>query len=584
VTEPTGAPRAGGDSALDYLDRAEAELLELSSESQRADWVYATYITPDTEALSSRAMARVIAATVRLAKGSTRYSPEELGPGGRRRAKLLRLSLPLVAPTDPEEAAELTRLVAAMQGTYAKGRHTPAGRSEPLDLQALSRILTESRDPAELADVWTGWHAVGRAIRPDFVRYVDLANRGARELGFSDMGVMWRSKYDLEPSDLAREVDRLWNDVRPLYESLHAYVRRRLSEEYGPDVVPPQGPIPSQLLGNMWAQTWEGIYPLLAPPSSDPGFDLTALLTARGTTPTELVRYAERFFVSLGFDPLPPSFWERSMLVRPRDREVVCHASAWDIDYGADLRIKMCIEITGEDFHTIHHELGHNYYQWAYAHQPFLYRDSAHDGFHEAVGDTVGLSVTPEYLVRIGLLPAAPDASGDIGLLLLRALEKVAFLPFGLVVDKWRWEVFAGKVRPDEYNPSWWAMRRAYQGIAPPSVRGADEFDPGAKYHVPANVPYMRYFLAHILQFQFHRALAKAAGLDGPLHRASIYGSLEAGRRLKEMLAMGMSREWPDALEAVTGERRMEATGLLEYFAPLKRWLDQENRNAPRGW
>ncbi len=582
-----GAPRVTASPSSDapgFLARAETELLDLACESSRAEWVYATYITPDSESIAARATSRLISATVRLARESARFSDGDLGPVGRRKAKLLRISLPLIAPSDPAESEELTRRVATMQGTYAKGRHQPKGAAEPLSLEALSRILVESRDPTQLADVWTGWHAVGRAIRPDFVRYVELANRGAQELGFSDTGVMWRSKYDLEPAAFAREVDRLWEEVQPLYRALHAYVRRRLLAAYGPDVVPERGPIPTHLLGNMWAQSWEGIYPRIAPADASAGIDLTKLLVARGTTPVDMVRYGERFFVSLGFDPLPATFWERSMLVRPADRDVVCHASAWDIDFESDLRIKMCIEITGEDFATIHHELGHNYYQWAYAGLPFLFRDSAHDGFHEAVGDTVGLSVTPEYLVRIGLLDAAPSPEADTGLLLQRALEKVAFLPFGLVVDKWRWQVFSGAIAPDDYNPTWWTMRQQYQGIAPPSAREAAEFDAGAKYHVPANVPYMRYFLAHILQFQFHRALVRAAGVDGPLHRASIYDSKAAGEKLRAMLAMGMSQEWPDALEAVTGERRMSAAGLLEYFAPLTKWLEQENRNAPVGW
>ena len=334
----------------------------------------------------------------------------------------------------------------------------------------------------------------------------------------------------------------------------------------------------------MWAQSWDGIYPLLAPPHEGGHFDLTRALVDRGTTPEQMVRYAERFFVSLGLDPLPATFWERSMLTRPRDREVVCHASAWDLDYADDIRIKMCIEITGEDFQTVHHELGHNFYQRAYARQPFLFRDSAHDGFHEAVGDTVALSVTPEYLTRIGLAEPDSPATDDTGLLLQRALEKVAFLPYGLAVDQWRWKVFSGAIGPADYNRTWWEMHTRYQGVAPPTSRGEEEFDPGAKYHVPANVPYMRYFLAHILQFQFHRALAKDAGATGPLHRASIYESREAGRRLRAMLEMGQSREWPDALEVLTGERRMDASGLLEYFAPLRRWLDEQNRDQPVGW
>jgi peptidyl-dipeptidase A len=575
--EPTGDPSQ-------FLERAEQELLERTIEAQRSDWVYATYITPDTEALSASAYSRLIGSTVRLIHESSRMRSAALSPEQARKVRLLRLALPLLGPSETRLSEELTRLVATMSSAYSKGRHTPAGSTESLDLQALSRILATSRDPALLEDVWKGWHAVGRPMRADFTRYVALANQGAREVGFPDTGAMWRSKYDMDPEAFAREADRLWSEVRPLYLSLHAYVRRKLREVYGPDRVPERGAIPAHLLGNMWAQSWEGTYPLLAPDPTAKGADLTALLVERRTTPEEMVRYAERFFVSLGLPPLPPSFWERSMLVRPRDREVVCHASAWDLDAVDDIRIKMCIEITGEDFQTIHHELGHNYYQRAYGGLSPLFRESAHDGFHEAIGDTVGLSVTPDYLVRIGLLAQPPDPREDLGFLLQRALEKIAFLPFGLLIDKWRWEVFSGAVGPEQYNRSWWAMRQSYQGVGPPGARTEADFDPGAKFHIPANVPYMRYFLAHILQFQFHRALVRTAGAKGPIHRASIFGSEEAGRRLRATLGMGASREWPDALEALTGERRMSAEGLLEYFAPLRRWLDEQNRGAPVGW
>jgi len=567
-----------------FIADSESRLLDLTVHANRADWVYQTYITEDTETLSTQAYARLMTAITQLAQYSMRFPSEALSGIEARKLRLLRLSLPLVAPEDPRIAEELARRVSAMSGAYAKGRYTPRGQAEPLDLQALSRILEQSQDPRVLEDVWTGWHRVGRAIRPEFVPYVELANRGARELGFADLGAMWRSKYDMGPDDFAREGDRLWLAVRPLYRSLHAFVRRRLAERYGPEWVPASGAIPAFLLGNMWAQSWEGIYPLLTGSLPTATYDLTRLLRERNTTPLELVRYGERFFGSLGFEPLPSTFWERSMFVRPPGREVVCHASAWDVDCALDLRLKMCLEITAEDFMTVHHELGHSYYQRAYSGQPFLFRDSAHDGFHEAVGDTVALSITPEYLARIGLLAEVPGPEGEIALLLRRALEKVAFLPFGFVVDRWRWRVFAGDVGPSEYNRTWWEMRRDYQGIAPPPGRGEEEFDPGAKYHVPANTPYMRYFLAHILQFQFHRALVRTAGIDGPLHRASIYGSRAAGDRLRATLELGASREWPDALEAMTGDRRMEADALLEYFAPLQRWLDEQNRGAPVGW
>jgi peptidyl-dipeptidase A len=447
----------------------------------------------------------------------------------------------------------------------------------------MSKIMASSRDPERLLDIWVGWRTIAYPMRSDFERYVELANEGARGLGFADLGAMWRSKYDMDPDAFAAEVDRLWQQMRPLYESLHCYVRSRLAATYGEDLVPLDGPIPAHLLGNMWAQSWSNIYPLVGLADADPGYDLTELLSRRDLDPVEMARIGEAFFSSLGFEPLPQTFWERSMFTKPRDREVVCHASAWDIDAIDDLRIKMCIEPTEEDFVTIHHELGHNYYQRAYSRLDPLYRDSANDGFHEAVGDTLALSITPAYLVKLGFLDEEPETD-DVGMLLRLALDKIAFLPFGLLVDQYRWRVFSGEIGPEEYNSAWWELRQRYQGVRPPVERTEAQLDPGAKYHVPANVPYTRYFLAGVLQFQMHRALCETAGYEGPLHRCSIYGSSAAGTRLAAMLEMGLSRPWPDALEALGAGREMDATAILDYFAPLKEWLDEQNEGMTCGW
>jgi peptidyl-dipeptidase A len=581
--KPAAAKAVTAAEARKFLDEAEARLLDLANESSRADWVKSTYITDDTEILAAQANQRAISATVSYAKAATRFDGVKLPEDVARKLKLLKLALTLPAPSDPREAEELTRIVAGLEGTYGKGKwcRTP---NDCLDINALERILAESRDPNELRAAWVGWHKISPPMRKDFTRYVELGNKGARELGFADMGAMWRSKYDMPPDAFAKELDRLWDQVRPLYLSLHSYVRWKLREKYGPDAVPEKGPIPGYLLGNLWAQDWVNIYPLVAPKDADPGYDLTARLKAKGVDAKEMVRYGERFFTSLGFAPLPAAFWERSLFVKPRDREVVCHASAWDVDNDEDLRIKMCIEINAEDFRTIHHELGHNFYQRAYRKQPFLFRDSANDGFHEAIGDTIALSITPSYLKQLSLIDAEPDPSKDIGLLLEMALDKVAFLPFGLLVDQWRWKVFDGHVTPASYNAAWWTLREKYQGVSPPLPRSESDFDPGAKYHVAANVPYARYFLADILQFQFHRSLCQAARQTGPLNRCSIYDDKEVGRRLEKMLAMGQSRPWPDALEALTGQREMDATAIADYFAPLKTWLDEQNAGHPAGW
>ncbi len=570
--------------ARKFIADATERLFDLSIEAGRAQWVQATFITYDTEILAAKRNEAVLNVGVDLAKQASRFDGVQLDPDTRRQIELLKRGLTLAAPSDPAKTAELTRLAASLEGQYGSGKYCPPGGGECKTLPDLEDVMTSSRDPKALLEAWTGWHSISPPMRNDYARLVEIANQGARELGYKDTGALWRSKYDMPPDAFAAELDRLWGQVKPLYDSLHCYVRARLNKQYGNDVVPLDQPIPAHLLGNMWAQTWDNVYDLVAPPNSDPGFDLTERLQSKKVDPKGMVRYGEGFFKSLGFAALPDTFWERSLFTQPKDRDVVCHASAWSIDYKDDLRIKMCIKINDEDFRTIHHELGHNFYQRAYDQQPFLYQDSANDGFHEAVGDTIALSVTPEYLKQVGLIDQVPDPSKDLGLLMKKALDKVAFLPFGLIIDQWRWKVFSGEIKPSDYNKGWWDLRVKYEGIRPPVARSENDFDPGAKYHVPGNTPYMRYFLADILQFQLHRGLCQAAGYKGPLHRCSIYDNKVAGERLAKMLEMGQSRPWPEALKVVTGQDKMDATAIIDYFAPLKTWLDQQNQGQKCGW
>jgi peptidyl-dipeptidase A len=582
------APRSGDPApkpAGQFLTEANATMLRLGTEAGQASWVYSTYITQDTEALNAKANQAYIEAVKRYAREAAAYDRANVTPEERRQLDLLKLALEVVTPGDPKEAEELTKIASSLEATYGRGRwcRDPAKPESCMDIEKITEVLATSRDEKAIREAWEGWHTISVPMRKDYTRFVELANKGARELGFADTGAMWRLKYDMPADEFTREVDRLWTQVRPLYVSLHAYVRMKLRQKYGA-AVPENGPIPAHLTGNIWAQDWGNVFDLVSTGGADAGYSLTKILEQRKVSAVDMVKYGERFYTSLGLAPMPKTFWERSLLVKPADRDVVCHASAWDIDLAEDLRIKMCVDATEEDFSTIHHELGHNYYQRAYKDQPVLFRDSANQAFHEAIGDTIALSVTPEYLVTIGLLDKAPDASRDIGLLMSRALEKIAFLPFGLVIDQWRWDVFNGKVTPADYNKAWWERRLRYQGIAPPSARGEEFFDPGAKYHVPANYSYTRYFLAHILQFQFHRELSKLAGCTTPLHRCSIYGSREAGAKLDARLKMGVSKPWPDALQALTGSRQMDATAIVDYFAPLKAWLDEQLKGKPTGW
>ncbi len=633
--EPAAAPAPANTEALvaeakQFAAHVDAELKRLYTEASVAEWANQTDITAEHEAASAKASEALANGLTQLIKASRKFESVQgkLDPDTRRQLWLLKIA-GQPAPDDPAQAAELAKTAAEMTSTYGKGKVCDASKAKAgaptqkqldalaakfeaekdekkkaklakdreamqkkfdtaycKDLDALSKVLQKSRKPDELLAAWQGWHDnVGKAVRPLFTRYVELANAGARGVGFKNVAEMWRSGYDMPADQFEKEVDRLWTQVQPLYTQLHCYARRGLNKRYGDKVVPKTGPIPSHVTGNMWAQAWGYLYKELEPYPGVAPIDVTPTLEKKFDH-TKMVKMAEAFYTSLGMDPLPKTFWERSMFVKPKGKEAVCHASAWDVTMSNDLRIKMCINKNQEDLITIHHELGHNYYYNYYHTLPVLYQNGANDGFHEAIGDTVALSMTPEYMKQKGLLAkVVKNEKATINQQMDVALEKIAFLPFGLMVDKWRWDVFSGKVKPDQYNKHWWDLKLKYQGIAPPVARTeADLFDPGAKYHIPANTPYMRYFLAAVLQFQFHRALCKKAGHTGPLHECSIYNNKEAGEAMINMLKLGASRPWQDALAELTGQRNMDATAILEYFAPLQKWLEEQNKGQQCGW
>jgi peptidyl-dipeptidase A len=587
---PAPAAAAGTPTVAEaeaFVARAERELGEYSVINNRAQWVNATYITDDTDALAAYFGTIGTEMGVRYATEAARYqNVPGLSADTRRKLNILRNGLTLAAPTTPGAAAELNRISTDLASQYGRGRGTMNG--ETLTGNEIEARMGTNRNPDQLREMWTSWNNnVGSPMRSEYQRMVEIANQGARELGFADSGAMWRSKYDMSPEQFEALTERLWNEVKPLYEELHCFARAGLNRRYGDAVQPATGPIRADLLGNLWAQEWGNIYDVVAPATSGPPpYDLTHLLEQAHYTPERIIHTAEGFFTSLGFAPLPATFWQRSMITQPRDREVICHASAWDLDNREDLRVKMCTRVNADDFVTAHHELGHNFYQRAYMGQPFLYEDSANDGIHEAIGDTIALSVTPEYLVQIGLLQQnqMPTEEQDRALLLRQALDKIAFLPFGLLIDRYRWGIFSGQIAPGQYQAAWDRMRLQYQGIVPPSPRSETNFDAGAKYHVPASVPYTRYFLARILQFQFFKAACDIAGWHGPLHRCSFYGNREVGRRLNQMLSLGLSRPWPEAIETFTGSREISAEPMMEYFRPLLGWLRQQNQGRHCGW
>jgi peptidyl-dipeptidase A len=570
------------------MEQVDKDLRNLAVKASTAEWIKNTYITDDTERMAAGANEELLGYTASAVRAARRFVGLTLDADTARKLHLLRVSSSLAAPSDAQRRLELTTLGARLEGMYGKAKACltrKGAKGKCLDVEELSLLFAKSRNERELSDAWSAWHMPAREMRPLYARFVALANEGARELGFADTGALWRSGYDMEPEAFEKTITSLWAQVRPLYEQLHCYVRARLGQVYGPKIVPAEGPIPAHLLGNIWAQEWSNIYPLVEPYRGQANLDVDAALASQKYDPVRMVQMGEAFFTSLGLDPLPKTFWERSLLTKPRDREVVCHASAWDVTVSDDLRIKMCIKPRFEDLITIHHELGHNYYFHAYYKLPLLYQQGANDGFHEAIGDALTLSITPSYLKRKGLLRALPkNEKGLINVQMQDALEKIAFLPFGLLIDAWRWRIFSGQVPEEEWGSAWWELRRDIQGVAAPAPRTGEDFDPGAKYHVPANVPYTRYFLARLLQFQFHRALCKIAGHQGPLYQCSIYGNKQAGTRLQAMLALGASQPWPRALEALTGEQHIDAGAMLEYFAPLRAWLGEQNKSRRCGW
>ncbi len=574
------------ESADEFVARVNQDLQQRGHESAMADWVQQTYITPDTEQLAAKADERLLEYYPKAVKESKAYEGIDISPESRRAMLLLKQGLSNPAPDDAAKRQELTTINARMQSMFGAGKWCAGGPETCRNLEELSDTLSKSRDWDEQLEAWKGWHTISQPMRKDYRRFVELANEGAKELGYGDLGEMWRSGYDMSPTEFEAETERLYAQVKPLYDGLHCYARGRLQKKYGKERVPDGKPIPAHLFGNMWAQQWNNIYDLLEPYPGVSNLDVTAALKKQGYDATRMARSAESFYVSLGFPKLPASFWENSMLTRPRDRDVVCYASAWNIDTRGDVRIKECIQPTEEELYTIYHELGHVYYYLSYLEQPFLFQGGAHDGFHEAIGDTMNLSMTDAYLADVGLLPKGAKSSKEalINRQMKVATDKIAFLPFGKMIDQWRWGVFSGAIPPEKYNEAWWDLRRKYQGVDAPVPRSEEDFDPGAKYHIPNNTPYTRYFLSFILQFQFHKALCDATGWKGPLHECSIYGNSEAGRRFREMLAPGASRPWQDALEKLTGTRQMDASGIIEYFQPLMGWLEEQNRGHQCGW
>jgi peptidyl-dipeptidase A len=571
-----------------FLESVEQENLIEGPTVSSASWISSNFITYDSQKVIADYSKRYTLKALETSRKASSFNELSTTSSNRRQLELLKGSFVMPPPFNDDLAGELSDISTKLEAMYGSGKHCYED-GLCLDLEAFENIIDSSRDSNELLKAWTGWHEIGKPMKPMYLRMVDIGNQGSQDLGFDGLSDLWFSKYDMPAEEFLAETDRVWDEVKPLYEALHCHVRSKLNEEYGDDVVPIDGPLPVHVLGNMWGQSWSNIYDLVyEKDESKFSVDVTQIIEERKINEQEMVKYAENFFLSMGFKPLPKTFWERSLFVKPQDRSVVCHASAWNLDpANNDLRIKMCIEKNEEDFITIHHELGHIFYYQAYNHLPTLFQGGANDGFHEAFGDLLTLSITPDYLNKIGFISIkeASDAKKDpIGLLMKQALEGVVVIPWALTLDKWRSGVFNGEIKESNLNSSWWSMRESYQGITSPVYRSEEYFDPGAKYHIPANTPYTRYYLARIMQYQFHEALCNAMNFDGPLHECSIYGNEVAGEKIISTMAMGQSQPWQDAFENITGSRSLSGSSVMNYYKPLKEWLDKQNENRMCGW
>ena len=571
-----------------FLNEIEKENLEFGPVISSASWISSNFITFDSQKVIADYGTRYTLDALDKARRASSFDGLEVSDEKRRMLNILKTSFVMPPPLDNELAAELSKITTSLGAMYGSGEHC-FDDGACYDLEAFETIIDNSRDPKELLKAWSGWHEISKPMKPMYMRMVEIGNQGASDLGYQNLSDLWFSKYDMPADEFLAETDRVWEEVKPLYDSLHCHVRAKLNDHYGDDIVSRSDPLPVHMLGNMWGQSWSNIYDLVYPKQKElSSVNLTEIIEERKLTEIDMVEYAEDFFISIGFEALPDTFWERSLFVKPEDRSVVCHASAWNLDpANNDLRIKMCIEKNEEDFITIHHELGHIFYYQAYNHLPTLFQGGANDGFHEAFGDLLTLSITPEYLKKINFInqDEADRAEKDfIGLLMKQALEGVVIIPWALMLDKWRAGIFEGDITEENLNESWWEMRKYYQGIAPPSERSEEYFDAGAKYHIPGNTPYTRYYLARIMQYQFHEALCEASGYDGYLHECSVYGNRDAGEKIISTMALGQSLPWQDAFEKITDSRKLSGESILSYYAPLKKWLDEQNEFRTCGW
>nr|UJP38391.1 angiotensin-converting enzyme 2 [Taphozous melanopogon] len=593
----TAAQSTTEEQAKTFLEKFNSEVEVLSFESSLASWNYNTNITDENVQKMSEAGDKLSAFYEEQYKLAKTYPLQEIqNLTIKRQLQVLQQNDPSVLSAD--KSKRLNTILNEMSTIYSTGKVCNPNNPQECLLLApgLENIMQKnSSDYNQKLWAWEGWRSeVGKQLRPLYEEYVALKNEMARGNNYEDYGDYWRGDYETLGTDgynysrnqLIEDVERIFAEIKPLYEHLHAYVRAKLMAVY-PSRISPTGCLPAHLLGDMWGRFWTNLYPLTVPFGQKPNIDVTNAMVNQGWDAERIFKEAEKFFVSIALPNMTEGFWKNSMLTEPSDgRKVVCHPTAWDLGQG-DFRIKMCTKVTMEDFLTAHHEMGHIQYDMAYSTQPYLLRNGANEGFHEAVGEIMSLSVaTPKHLKAMGLLPPDfyEDKETEINFLLKQALNIVGTLPFTYMLEKWRWLVFKGEIPKEQWMKKWWEMKRKLVGVVEPLPHDETYCDPASLFHVANDYSFIRYFTRTILEFQFQEALCQTAQHKGPLHECDISNSTEAGSKLLQMLKLGKSEPWTSALEEIVGIKNMDVRPLLNYFEPLFTWLKDQNKNSFVGW
>ncbi|XP_036127494.1 angiotensin-converting enzyme 2 isoform X3 [Molossus molossus] len=540
----TAAQSSTEEKAKIFLDNFNIRAEELHHQSSLASWNYNTNITDENAQKMNEASNNWSAFYEEQSNQAKMYPLQEIQDLiVKRQLQILQQNQPSVLTAD--KSKRLSTILNTMSTIYSTGKVCNPNNAQECLLLAtgLEDIMHNSKDYNQRLWAWEGWRSqVGKQLRPLYEEYVVLKNEMARGNNYEDYGDYWRGDYETEGADgynysrnqLIEDVERIFLEIKPLYEHLHAYVRAKLMDTY-PSHISPTGCLPAHLLGDMWGRFWTNLYPLTVPFRKKPNIDVTEAMLNQSWDAEKIFKKAEEFFVSIGLGNMTQGFWDNSMLTEPSDgRKVVCHPTAWDLGNN-DFRIKMCTKVTMEDFLTAHHEMGHIKYDMAYAEQPYLLRNGANEGFHEAVGEVISLSVaTPKHLKVIGLLQ--PDFNEDneteINFLFKQALSIVGTLPFTYMLEKWRWMVFKGEIPKEQWMQKWWEMKRDIVGVVEPVPHDETYCDPASLFHVASDYSFIRYFTRTIFQFQFQEALCQIANHEGPLHKCDISNSRKAGEEL----------------------------------------------------